>query len=374
MSNSFEFIDIILFVGFVQGLFLTFTLQRISNTNKRANAMLLLVIGIVTVMLIGRFVFFRFFSPWIFQWSLLVDTILYLFGPLLYVYVRRLLFKEEESYFLPGYHFLPTVLFLIATGYYLIAYTPDAYLAHYRAGGLDLFFALVTASVKLLNAAYILASFMLVRRYKQSEKRVLSYHQNPVKYLNYFLVAVGLCLLAWVLSSLNYNLLDRYFTYVDYNTVWVAIAIFMYVIGYYSLKQPELFRMAMNPAVKQKKDRLSPSEATVLSQKLDQLMKVDKFYLKSDLTLKQTAEVLQTSSNNISWLLNNVYQTTFYDYINGFRIQEFVQKVENREHLTHTILALSYDVGFNSKSTFNKAFKLTMNNTPSEFIKKHRAA
>ena len=73
-------------------------------------------------------------------------------------------------------------------------------------------------------------------------------------------------------------------------------------------------------------------------------------------------------------MLNNTYQTTFYDFINGYRVMEFVKKVVNEEHIQHTILALSMDVGFNSKSTFNKAFKSKMNETPSNFIKKHRAA
>ena len=84
--------------------------------------------------------------------------------------------------------------------------------------------------------------------------------------------------------------------------------------------------------------------------------------------------MLQTSTNNVSWLLNNVYETTFYDFVNRYRVEEFVQKVENNEHLRHTILALSLDVGFNSKSTFNKAFKLHKQDTPSNFIKKHHAA
>ncbi len=374
MSNTFDFIDLILFVGFSQGIFLTITLQSIPNNNKKANIILSVIIGIVTVMLIGRFVFFRFFSPWIFQWSLLVDTILYLFGPYLYIYVRRLLFKEDEAFFLSKIHFLPTAMFLAVTAYYLVAYTPEAYFELYKEGGLNLFFTAVTWSVKIINAAYIVMSYQLVRRFKQNEKRVLSFSQSPNIYLNYFLIAVGICLFAWVLSSFNYNVLDRYFAYVDYNTVWVAIAIFIYVIGYYSLKQPELFRVSMAPVPKQQKNRLTSMESAILSEKLNQLMNNGKFYLRSDLTLKETAEMLQTSTNNLSWLLNNVYNTTFYDFINGFRIKEFVRKVENEEHLRHTILALSYEVGFNSKSTFNKAFKLNMNDTPSEFIKKYRAA
>ncbi len=160
----------------------------------------------------------------------------------------------------------------------------------------------------------------------------------------------------------------------DYNTIWVAIPIFIYVIGYFSLKQPELFRIVLEEKINEKKARLSPSESDILMKKLDSLMINEKVFLQNDLTLREVSEILKTSTNNISWLLNNVYKTTFYDFINSFRIKEFVKSVDDNKHLNHTILALSFDVGFNSKSTFNKAFKTVMKDTPSNFIKKRTAA
>jgi AraC-like DNA-binding protein len=155
----------------------------------------------------------------------------------------------------------------------------------------------------------------------------------------------------------------------------VAIPVFIYVIGYFSLKQPELFRIKEETEKNTfKKKRLPEPEALLLQKKLDSLMVNEKIFLQNDLTLADVSEMLQTSTNNVSWLLNQVYKTTFYDFINRYRVHEFVKKVENKEHLKHTILALSMDVGFNSKSTFNKAFKETMRDTPSNYIKKHRAA
>ena len=93
-------------------------------------------------------------------------------------------------------------------------------------------------------------------------------------------------------------------------------------------------------------------------------------YLDSKLTLKTLSEKLETSTNNLSWLLNSVYNCTFYEYINRSRIKAFISKIENGDHKEYTVLALSIDSGFNSKSTFNKAFKAEMNDTPSNYIKK----
>ena len=178
--------------------------------------------------------------------------------------------------------------------------------------------------------------------------------------------------------DINLRVFNTYFTYVDYNTVWAAIAVFIYVIGYFSLKQPELFRMELkeiqNPKEKEMKDRLSIQESTILKQKMDSLMITEKIYLKNNLTLVEISNYLETSVHNVFWLLNNTYKSTFYDFINGYRINEFVRKVEKKEHLNYTILTLSFDAGFNFKSTFNKVFKAIMNDTPSNFIKNHRAA
>lgn len=98
-------------------------------------------------------------------------------------------------------------------------------------------------------------------------------------------------------------------------------------------------------------------------------MVAKKIYLNNELTLKDLAQELGTTTNNVSWLLNNIHQCSFYDYINQYRVQEFILKIQNGEHFKHTILALSLDSGFNSKSTFNKAFKMVKNDTPSNYIK-----
>ena len=107
MDITFQFIDVVLFVGICQGIFLSLTLQRISNNNQTANRILSYLIAIATIMLIGRFIYFRFLSYWVFQWSILVDAIVFLFGPFIYIYIKRLLFKGNATFWLSKIHFLP---------------------------------------------------------------------------------------------------------------------------------------------------------------------------------------------------------------------------------------------------------------------------
>jgi AraC-like DNA-binding protein len=61
--------------------------------------------------------------------------------------------------------------------------------------------------------------------------------------------------------------------------------------------------------------------------------------------------------------------TNFYEYINGFRVATFKQKVQNGDAQQFTLLALAYESGFNSKASFNRIFKKQTGLTPSQFKK-----
>ncbi|MEZ4874976.1 MAG: AraC family transcriptional regulator [Flavobacteriaceae bacterium] len=375
MNITLQWIDVVLFIGICQGIFLSLTLQRISHNNRSANRILSYLIALATVMLMGRFVYFRFLTLWVFQWSLLVDAIVFLFGPFTYMYIKRLLFKGNSSFWLPKIHFVPFFGMALMALLFIIKDTPETYYQYFLHGNLLLYFKVISALMILFNTYYVVKSFQLVSAFKKTEKEVFSFRQTPVTYLRFFLVSVFICLLAWTCSEVNSVLFQNSLPYVSYDSIWVAIPVFIYVIGYFSLKQPELFSIVEEKQKDlQKKERIPETEALLLQKKLDSLMHNEKVFLQNDLTLADVADRLQTSTNNLSWLLNQVYKTTFYDFINAHRVQEFIKKVENQEHLKHTILALSMDVGFNSKSTFNKAFKETMRDTPSNYIKKHRAA
>ncbi|KAB2840281.1 MAG: AraC family transcriptional regulator, partial [Melioribacteraceae bacterium] len=51
-----------------------------------------------------------------------------------------------------------------------------------------------------------------------------------------------------------------------------------------------------------------------------------------------------------------------------YRIEEFKSQVNNPENKNLTFLAIAFQVGFNSKTTFNTAFKKIENKTPREYL------
>ena len=60
----------------------------------------------------------------------------------------------------------------------------------------------------------------------------------------------------------------------------------------------------------------------------------------------------------------------FNDFVNHYRIEAIKEKLNNGEHNTSTLLGIALDCGFNSKATFNRAFKKSTSLSPKDFIEK----
>ena len=62
--------------------------------------------------------------------------------------------------------------------------------------------------------------------------------------------------------------------------------------------------------------------------------------------------------------------TSFQDFINQYRVEEFINRLENDQNDHFTLLAIATEVGFNSKSSFNATFKKFKGLTPTEYKKR----
>ncbi|HTH14491.1 MAG TPA: helix-turn-helix transcriptional regulator, partial [Spirochaetia bacterium] len=121
------------------------------------------------------------------------------------------------------------------------------------------------------------------------------------------------------------------------------------------------------PKTKYEKSTLPDEVAARILRRLEQTMTAEKPYLDPDLTLDGLAGQLRTSRNHLSQVLNHSLGTTFYEYVNRFRIKEAAEKLIGPDAKVHDILTIAADCGFHSKSTFNKVFKAWYGVSPSEY-------
>ena len=143
--------------------------------------------------------------------------------------------------------------------------------------------------------------------------------------------------------------------------------------GYSGIRQQDLFsNTALNEEElvktesEYKKSSLKLDVATKKHDELLELMKKEKPYLNPKLTLTELAQSLAVPTNHLSQIINQYEQVNFHDFVNKYRVEEFIQKAQNNK--SFTLLAHAYDSGFNSKSSFNGVFKRLKSVTPSKYI------
>ena len=100
-------------------------------------------------------------------------------------------------------------------------------------------------------------------------------------------------------------------------------------------------------------------------------MEEEKSYRDSLLSLKSLAKKISIGERYLSQIINEFYNENFYDFVNRYRIEESKEIIRTINGNPKTILSIAYDVGFNSKSTFNSAFKKNTGYTPKEYRQKH---
>ncbi|MCH9659561.1 MAG: AraC family transcriptional regulator [Bacteroidetes bacterium] len=370
--NSISILDIVLIAGVSQGIFLALSLQFLKNQNKEANKVLVWVLLISVIMLLGRLLAFRVTADWIKYAGLTGDTTLFLVGPLIYMYVRRLAFMEKPPFRLGWIHFALAVLHLLYGGWYMSL--SDTTLQSYFDSGFVYYLYFIVEAVGVLSLGYyVFLSFRLLRHYRKRQHQELS---NPLvlyRFLKVFLWTLTACFVFWIASFLNMYFFRLDSTFLRYSSLWLSIPVFIYIVAYYSLRQPEIFRILYKKPTADRA-RLKPDEIEKIQKRLHYFMLKETVYLDSDLTLSGLSEKLHTTSNNLSWYLNNIHKASFSEYINELRISAFLQKIENEEHQKKTLLALAMEVGFNSKSNFNKVFKNQIGASPSAYIKAKKVA
>ena len=358
-----------------QGLFLMFALRFLPKRNKYANRVLSIILLIANVMLLGRIAVGYYGIEQLHRIATLMDGTIYIFGPLFYGYIRRLLFIEKSVYHLSFVHYIPVITYSLF--YVWVLTIPTETLVTYRGTKLlSTIYASIEGSGIFSMSFYIIRSISLLKTSKKRAKEQYASNSPIYQFLTGLMVTLCIFCSLWMVNFTNEYILDnsslRYF---GYGVMWISMGGLIYFLGFYSLSRPEVFMVHKIKEQKnaEKSNRLSSEEIQTLQRKLEIALEEHQLYLDSKISLVSLSKAIETTPNNLSWLLNNIYEKKFYVFINEYRVRAFLKLIRECEHKNTTLFALAIDVGFNSKSTFNNAFKLITNQTPSAYIKQHES-
>ena len=113
------------------------------------------------------------------------------------------------------------------------------------------------------------------------------------------------------------------------------------------------------------KDKYKPELAETLSR----WMEDEKPYLIPALTLEKLAGQLHMPSRTLSNIINRHFNCNFFEFVNHYRVEEAKRLLADPQSADKNMIDLMYEMGFNSKATFNALFKKKVGMTPSEFRK-----
>jgi AraC-like DNA-binding protein/tetratricopeptide (TPR) repeat protein len=115
------------------------------------------------------------------------------------------------------------------------------------------------------------------------------------------------------------------------------------------------------------KKLIPDEEAQRIFNLIDEKFNSQKLYQDSDLSLNKLAENIDIHYKQISYAINKIYGNNFISYLNDYRINEAKKLLKDPAYNHFSYLAIGYEAGFNSKSTFYSAFKKATGVSPKEF-------
>jgi AraC-like DNA-binding protein len=139
-----------------------------------------------------------------------------------------------------------------------------------------------------------------------------------------------------------------------------------------ALHAPEIFRGIDSKIQRLGKITENEKANSTIKKQVDELelyMATKEPFLDSDLTIQNLAMQLDKSVRELSILINYHFNQHFYNFINTYRINKAKKILKKPSSKNLTISEIFYNVGFNSKSSFNTAFKKQVGITPTEYRK-----
>ena len=298
----------------------------------------------------------------------------YLAAPILYFYVLSLVKKEPFRIVKYSYHFIPFIVYSVYFLYYYYSNGSDQ-IVLVKNGFIQMkgtfpfhirWYAMIMAFFNFLYPTMSL--FLLVRHRSKIENEFSYLEKINLNWLKYWIILsiFGFWISFGIIHAANFRLVEYIFSF---HVVASSIVVNIFVIGFYGLRQTTIFTDISHGVIQQKPDSKKFKSSTFKDDSADKLVELlndtminQKPYLNNQLTIDDLAQALSMKRHQLSQLINEVKEMNFYNYINGYRVNEFKMLVNDPKYDHLSLLGIAMEAGFNSKSSFNHIFKKNRRN------------
>jgi len=294
-------------------------------------------------------------------------SIVYSYGVLVWFYTLHLTDSKRQFARKDLLFFVPTIVYLIFR-FYLFSQDlewKDWFGDNYN----NILNTVIFITEFVWNLTFL---FFSIRHYRKYRAWLNENYSDTEKikfdWLRNFLYLFTAILILGALFDFTNSFIFKlsYIQFFYFEIVLALTTYYLAIAGYLRSKTIELnFSETKAEEIEERKTLLPEKELEKLKEKLQNLMQNDKVYLEPNLTLNDLSRKLGVNSTVLSFTINNGFGKNFNDFINEFRIAEVKEKLKSADD--STLLNVAFDCGFNSKATFNRAFKKFTGVSPKEF-------
>jgi AraC-like DNA-binding protein len=372
------FAFLILF-GVIQGFILSLFFLNKKNRLNQPNIFIGLLMLTFSLLSLDIFLCYTGYMSHVIYLDNFSESLSLVFGPLFYLYViSSIKGKLKNSLWL---HFLPFILYTAYNVLYFIQPADFKYVSYINAyfpeqnpdivspivnpdplhlrKYLDVLIMVQNASYYLLAIISVINSFkkenvsIFVRRYKN-----LSWLRNfSMAYFCLFAVFIAVTLLFG--DDIGDYLISSFMALIIYGTSVNVIR----SSGFFT----EHLNIAVTAGRKYARSSLSEEDKMEILKKLRDGMEVDKYYRSNLLSQSQMSKKLLIPVHHISQVINEKLNQSFFEFMAAYRIKEAENLLLDPDNNHLTVEEIAEEVGYISKSAFNKTFKKITGKTPSEY-------
>jgi len=376
--DKINLLVIVAIISLFISLFLAFFLLTVKTKHKISNVLFAVYLLITAIDTSSPL--FNLVADGPSNLGMLRNTLAFLQIPVFYLYVLSVCYADFR---LKPKHLLHLLPFLITNAILLPRfYTVDAaskidFMMN-RQSMIELQFNHTLILLQIV--VYFTAVFMLLRKAKRLYLE--NYAGTSINSYNWLFQFTSVLTVLYLIV-----ILKNAFKFSDYPYIseWIKIGILVlqpFIICWYlykALNHPGLFRnidsklkLVSDLILEEKNnDQIVVDEKEYIQElfKLQQYMVEEKPFLNPSLTIQDVAKDIKVPVRDLSLLINHKLGQHFYDFVNTYRIEYAMDILKDVTKSKVTVLEILYEVGFNSKSSFNTAFKKHTGNTPTSYRK-----
>ena len=354
-------------IGAVQAACLGVVLLTWRRHNLQANRLLGALALVLAVFIMGALLkTTRYYVVWP-HLTLIHDPGLFAIAPLMYLYVKTLRTKGGLRR-RDALHFIPVLACAVYLTPYFVQSGP-AKVAFLRSGSGNTWYFVKSALLLVQGSLYLVAMVRLLMPRVGGARALWQAGLRSATAQWKFVAGLLACVI--VLGALRlYDFfgVPRHF-HIEANLVLPFVAsLTVYWMAYLALTRPETVTFVVTPA-RSERIGLRPDQIEKHVARLLALMEHEKPFRDGNLTVKALAEKLGLPAAQLSALINERLAENFVDFVNRYRIQEAKRLLLDGSKRHYSVVAIGDEVGFNSKSAFNAAFRKYTGSTPSDFRK-----